>query len=130
MKLWRSVGPDDCVITLGFDPGEYSLNLATIPAGQVWNFTGWTEQYGHIAGEFRHRVRGNYDVVHGDLDAVLREVIPQLSNRGLGRRPPIDVPERLNTPHLPPAGPRGRADSTPSSAQLPPPSPPTPLQST
>src|SRR5256712_1399723 len=35
MKLWRGVGPDDCVITLGFDPGEYSLNLATIPAGQV-----------------------------------------------------------------------------------------------
>jgi len=31
MKLWRGIGPDDCVITLGFDPGEYSLNLATIP---------------------------------------------------------------------------------------------------
>src|SRR5438876_9427188 len=97
MRLWRGVGPDDCVITLGFDPGEYSLNLATIPAGQVWSFTGWTEQYGHIAGEFRHRVRGNYDVVRGDLDATLAEIIPQLARRGVGRRPPVHLPERLNT---------------------------------
>src|SRR2546430_10646710 len=99
MKLWRGLGPDDCVITLGFDPGDFSLNLATIPAGQVWSFTGWTEQYGHIAGEFRHRVRGNYDVVRGDLDATLREVIPQLARRRVGRRPASDVPELPHTRH-------------------------------
>ena len=85
MKLWRSVGPDDCVIALGFDPGEYSLNLATVPAGQLWHFTGWTQQYGHIAGEFRHRVRGDYSVVRGDLDAVLGELIPRLTSHGVRR---------------------------------------------
>src|SRR5882672_1661469 len=36
MKLWRSVTPDDVVITLGFDAGEYSLNLGRIPAGHVY----------------------------------------------------------------------------------------------
>src|SRR5260370_5662974 len=100
MERWRRVGAEDCVITLGFDPGESSLNLATIPAGQVWNFTGWTEQYGHIAGEFRHRVKNDYTVVRGDLDAVLGEVIPRLARRGVGRRPHIELPERLNTRHI------------------------------
>jgi len=100
MKLWRSIGPEDCVITLGFDPGEYSLNLGSIPAGDVWHFTGWTEPYGHIAGEFRHRVRGNYHVVRGDLDLALGAIIPKLASKGVGRRPAVDVPERLNTRHI------------------------------
>jgi len=97
MKLWRSIGPEDCVITLGFDAGEYSLNLAAIPAGNVWHFTGWNEPYGHIAGEFRHRVRGEYRVVRGDLDRAVSEILPRLAQRGVGRRPPVDLPERLNT---------------------------------
>src|SRR5947208_16993578 len=81
MKLWRGLGPDDSVITLGFATGGYSLNRATLPAGPGWRSTGWTEQYAHISGEFLHRVRGNYDVVRGDLDATRREVIPQLARR-------------------------------------------------
>jgi acetolactate synthase-1/2/3 large subunit len=100
MKLWRSIGPDDCVIALGFDPGEYSLNLAAVPAGDMWHFTGWNEQYGHIAGEFRHRVKGNYHVVRGDIDMALGAILPQLAARGTGRRPAVDVPERLNDRHI------------------------------
>ena len=100
MKLWRSLGPDDCVIAIGFDPGEYSLNLAPIPAGDVWHFTGWTEQYGHIAGEFRHRVKGNYHVVRGDLDLALGAIIPRLAAHGVGRRPAVQLPERLNDRHI------------------------------
>ena len=100
MKLWRSLGPEDCVITLGFDPGEYSLNLGAIPAGDVWHISGWTEPYGHIAGEFRHRVRGNYHMVRGDLDLILGEIVPRLAERGVGRRPPVDIPDRLNTRHI------------------------------
>ena len=100
MKLWRSIGPEDCVVTLGFDPGEYSLNLGAIPAGDVWHLTGWTEPYGHIAGEFRHRVRGHYRVVRGDLDLVLGQIVPRLKAHGVGRRPAVDVPERLNTRHI------------------------------
>jgi acetolactate synthase-1/2/3 large subunit len=101
MKLWRGIGPEDCVIAIGFDPGEYSLNLAAIPAGDVWHLTGWTEQYGHIAGEFRHRVKGTYHVVRGDLDLALGAIIPQLASRGVGRRPAVELPARLNTRHIP-----------------------------
>lgn len=101
MKLWRGIGPEDCVITLGFDPGEYSLNLASIPAGDVWHFTGWSEPYGHIAGEFRHRVKGNYHIVRGDLDLTLGRIIPELAQRGVGRRPPVDLPKQLNTRQIP-----------------------------
>ncbi len=35
--------------------------------------------------------------MRGDLDATLREVIPQLARRGVGRRPAVDLPQRLNT---------------------------------
>lgn len=97
MKLWRSVTPDDCVIALGFDAGEYSLNLGQIPAGQVWHFSGWTDPYGHLDGGFRHRVAGNYSVVRGDIDAVLTEVIPRLARARVGVRPEAPAPERLNS---------------------------------
>ncbi len=100
MTIWRSLGPEDCVISLGFDPGEYSLNLAAIPAGDVWHFTGWSEQYGHLAGEFRHRVKGNYHVVRGDIDLTLGAMIPRLTAKGVGRRPAIDPPGRLNSRHI------------------------------
>jgi acetolactate synthase-1/2/3 large subunit len=100
MKLWRGIGPEDVVITLGFDPGEYSLNLGAIPAGDIWHFTGWNEPYGHIAGEFRHRVKGNYHVVRGDVDLALGEVIARLRQRGVGRRPEVQVPDRLNSRHI------------------------------
>jgi acetolactate synthase-1/2/3 large subunit len=96
MELWRGIRRDDCVVSIGFDPGEYSLNLASIPAGDVWHFTGWTQQYGQIAGEFRHRVKGQYRVVRGDLDQTISAIIPRLAARGVGRRPRVAIPERLN----------------------------------
>jgi acetolactate synthase I/II/III large subunit len=97
MNLWRGIRKDDCVITIGFDPGEYSLNLADIPAGDVWHFTSWSQQYGHIDGHFGHRVKGKYRVVRGDLDMTLEAIIPRLTARGVGRRPAVELPERLNT---------------------------------
>jgi acetolactate synthase-1/2/3 large subunit len=97
MKLWRGLTRDDCVISLGFDAGEYSLNLGKIPAGQVWHFSNWTDPYGHIDGDFRHRVSGDYGVVRGDLRAVLTEIIPRLTWSGAGSRPDVEAPERLNS---------------------------------
>src|SRR5437016_6498820 len=55
MELWKGVTKDDVVIALGFDAGEYSLNLAKIPAGHVYHFTDLRDAYGHRNGEFRHR---------------------------------------------------------------------------
>src|SRR5437868_1844815 len=100
--MMQSSGPmlRQSFITLGFDPVDYSLNLGAIAAGDVWHFTGWSEPYGHLAGEFRHRVRGNYHVVRGDLDLTLGEIIPRLAAGGVGRRPNVDVPARLNTRHI------------------------------
>jgi acetolactate synthase-1/2/3 large subunit len=97
MRLWRGITMDDCVIALGFDAGEYSLNLGKIPAGRVWHFSGWTDPYGHLDGDFRHRVAGDYTVVRGDLDAVLTEVIPRFSWKGVGKRPEVELPDRLNS---------------------------------
>jgi acetolactate synthase I/II/III large subunit len=95
MKLWRSVNENDIVISLGFDSGEYSLNLSPIPAGHVWHFTAWNEPYGHKDGDFRHRVKGDYRVVRGDIEKTLHEVLPRLKGK-LGPRPHVDVPRDLN----------------------------------
>lgn len=96
MKLWRSVNENDIVISLGFDSGEYSLNLSPIPAGHVWHFTAWNEPYGHKDGDFRHRVKGDYRVVRGDIEKTLQEVLPRLKGN-VGQRPRVDVPRDLNT---------------------------------
>ena len=96
MKLWRSVTADDIVISLGFDSGEYSLNLGSIPAGHVWHFTAWNTPYGHKDGDFRHRVKGDYRVVRGDIERTLQEVLPRLKGK-LGERPRIHPPRDLNT---------------------------------
>lgn len=96
MKLWRSVNADDIVISLGFDSGEYSLNLSPIPAGHVWHFTSWNEPYGHKDGDFRHRVKGDYRVVRGDIEKTLQEVLPRLKGK-VGNRPHVEVPRDLNT---------------------------------
>ena len=96
MKLWRGLTSNDIVITLGFDSGEYSLNLSSIPAGHVWHFTDWNEPYGHKDGDFRHRVSGDYRVVRGDIESTLREILPRLRGKML-ERPPVDVPRDLNT---------------------------------
>ena len=96
MKLWRSMNQDDVVIALGFDAGEYSLNLGRLPAGNVYHFTDLRDPYGHKHGEFSHRVGGSYRVVRGDIGMVLSEVLPRLS-RVLGDRPEgSPAPSSLN----------------------------------
>jgi acetolactate synthase-1/2/3 large subunit len=95
MKLWRSVGPEDVVITLGFDPGEYSLNLGRINAGWVYHFTDLRDPYGHKHGEFRHRAAGEYRVVRGDIGMVLREILPRLA-KTIGPRTGTPAPASLN----------------------------------
>ena len=96
MKLWRGLTADDIVITLGFDSGEYSLNLGSIPAGHVWHFTTWNEPYGHKDGDFRHRVTGDYRVVRGDIERTLLEILPRLRGN-IGDRPKIASPSDLNS---------------------------------
>jgi acetolactate synthase I/II/III large subunit len=96
MKLWRGITEDDIVIALGFDAGEYSLNLGRIPAGDVWHFTDLRDPYGHKHGEFRHRVAGEYRVVRGDIGMVLAEILPRLAAT-LGERPnTAPAPSSLN----------------------------------
>ena len=97
MELWHSVNPDDLVITLGFDAGEYSLNLGKIPAGAVWHFTGLSDAYGHKNGEFRHRVAGEYHLVRGHIGCVLKEILPRLRSNGVGPGPQSGAPGDLNT---------------------------------
>ena len=86
MDLWKGVTKDDVVITLGFDAGEYSLNLGKINAGHVWHFTDLRDAYGHKQGEFRHRVANEYRLVRGDIGFVLEEILKRLPS-AMGERP-------------------------------------------
>jgi acetolactate synthase-1/2/3 large subunit len=96
MDMWKSVTKDDVVITLGFDAGEYSLNLGKINAGHVWHFTDLRDAYGHKQGEFRHRVANEYRLVRGDIGFVLEEILRRLPS-ALGERPDVvPAPASLN----------------------------------
>jgi acetolactate synthase-1/2/3 large subunit len=96
MKLWRGLGPEDVVISLGFDPGEYSLNLGRIPAGWVYHFSDLRDPYGHKHGEFRHRAAHEYRIVRGDIGMVLREVLPRIAGAGIERPDAQPAPLDLN----------------------------------
>ena len=93
MTLWRSLSTDDVVIALGFDAGEYSLNLAKLPA-TVFHFTDLKEPYGSKNGDMRHRVSGDYHVVRGDIGTALRAALPRLD---AGPRPHVETFDSLNT---------------------------------
>src|SRR2546430_7336430 len=96
MEIWRGLSKDDVVIALGFDAGEYSLNLAKIPAGHVYHFTDMREAYGHKNGEFRHRVAHEYRQVRGDIRLVLGEVLPRLPATRTDRPRTAPAPEPPN----------------------------------
>ncbi|MDO8506940.1 MAG: thiamine pyrophosphate-dependent enzyme [Candidatus Limnocylindria bacterium] len=97
MALWRGLTADDVVLTLGFDPGEYSLNLGQIPAGHVYHFTDLRDAYGHRHGEFRHRTANEYRLVRGDIGMVLREILPRLESARVERPATPPAPAELNT---------------------------------
>jgi len=97
MELWRSINQEDILITLGFCPGEYSINLETIPAKCTWHFDGFMHGYGQVNGDCRHRCKGEYRQVRGDIALTLEEVIPRLKAMGVGRdRPKVERPTNLN----------------------------------
>jgi acetolactate synthase I/II/III large subunit len=101
MELWRGLTKDDVVLALGFDAGEYSLNLAKIPAGHVYHFTDLRDAYGHQSGEFRHRCAHEYRLIRGDIGLVLEELLPRLATACAERPDTPPAPESLNTREAP-----------------------------
>lgn len=98
MQLWRSMTPEDIVITLGFCPGEYSINLESFPAKCTWHFGAYMYGYGQVNGDFRHRCKGDYRQVRGDIDLALEAIIPRLKTMGVGKdRPKVEQPDNLNS---------------------------------
>jgi acetolactate synthase-1/2/3 large subunit len=78
LELWNSLGEKDGVIALGFDTGEYSLNLNPIPAGTVWHLTQWHNAYGQIDGSFQHRVAHQYIRILGDISESITYILKHL----------------------------------------------------
>ncbi|MFQ5656307.1 MAG: thiamine pyrophosphate-dependent enzyme [Candidatus Methylomirabilales bacterium] len=97
MELWRSLNAEDIVITLGFCPGEYSINLESIPAQCTWHFGEYMHGYGHVNGEFGHRCKGDYRQIRGDIGLALEAVIPRLKAMGISKdRPKVEKLDNLN----------------------------------
>jgi acetolactate synthase-1/2/3 large subunit len=96
MELWRSMGPADLIVTLGFDQGEYSLNLEKIHAGMVWHFTDIPHAYGNKHGEMRHRVTGEYRMVKGNIGLSLSHILKNLKPTAESS-PFTSTPITLNT---------------------------------
>nr|BFD87596.1 thiamine pyrophosphate-binding protein [Streptomyces sp. Xyl84] len=79
--LWASLGPDDVVLSLGFEPGEYILNLQKIDAGVVYHLTSWESPYGAVDGDFSRRCNHEYRRVRGDIGALLRALLAHCRKR-------------------------------------------------
>ena len=94
--LWDSINQRDVVIFLGFDPGEYEMNLGNIKA-DVWHFTNYTNPYGAKGDSFQHRVEGKYRQVRGDISLSLGYSIPKLEERIRDRPNFFEIPSNLNT---------------------------------
>jgi acetolactate synthase-1/2/3 large subunit len=101
LDLWHGLTSDDIVIALGLDPGEYVLDLGQIPAGTVYHFTAWSEQYGHRDGDFRHRCAGEYRLVRGPLTETLGELLLRWEARPPATARQAPAPRSLNTRELP-----------------------------
>ena len=113
-QVWDSLTKRDVVIFLGFDPGEYELNLGKVKA-DVWHFTNLSNPYGAKRSwldamlskdsNFRHRVEGRYRRVKGDMALALEYVIPELKKRIRDRPNFFEIPENLNTREIEEPGP-------------------------
>lgn len=93
-RLWKSLGKDDTVVCIGYDPGEYEMNSANIP-GNVWHLTNETRPYGSRRNSFAHRVDGKYTKVKGDLELTLEALNTGLRDKKLENIQTV-VPESLN----------------------------------
>lgn len=113
-QAWDSLTKKDVVVFLGFDPGEYELNLRNVKA-DVWHFTNLVNPYGSKRslsdvllsrdGNFRHRVEGKYRRVKSDMALALEYIIPELKKRIRDRHNFFDIPEDLNTREIEEPGP-------------------------
>ncbi|MFI7336395.1 thiamine pyrophosphate-dependent enzyme [Streptomyces sp. NPDC050085] len=92
--LFTGLGPDDVLLTLGFEPGEYVLNLARVTAGHVIHLTALTFPYGQGESGFAHRCAGTYERITGPISSTL-EVL--LSRPGAGPQRQRIAPAHLNS---------------------------------
>lgn len=110
LRLWQELKPDDVVIALGLDPGEYVLALEQIKAGTVLHLTGWPSPYGSRDGGFAHRCAGKYRLVRGHIGRTLQAVLPRLERSPADSVPQPFAPAELNRPGPPQAPARGSVD--------------------
>ena len=94
-QLWDSLSEKDIVLFLGFDPGEYEMNLGKIKA-DVWHFTNYTKPYDSRNNTYQHRVDGKYRQVRGDIALALEQLIPKLEKRVINRPKFFEIPADLN----------------------------------
>ncbi len=128
VELWLGLNKEkDIVLSLGFDPGEYTLNMYDVQVGMIsslhiyqydseirvagvvdfqahylWNFSNLEKAFGQKDNSFQHRIAGKegYHLVRGDIASSLKEVIAYLETSKLSinsHLPPPQPGESLNT---------------------------------
>lgn len=101
-QLWDSLTEKDVAVFLGFDPGEYELNLSNVKA-DVWHFTNLANPYDSRNGTYQHRVEGKYRQVRGDISFALGQLIPKLKEK-IRDRPEFEIPVDLNNRQIEESG--------------------------
>lgn len=75
LKTWESLGEDDVLLLLGFEPTEYVTNLKKVNAGFVWHLSNIKQAYGSRNGSHAHCFSGQYHKVYGCISDNLLSLI-------------------------------------------------------
>ncbi|QWP76217.1 thiamine pyrophosphate-binding protein [Lysobacter sp. K5869] len=98
-RLWRDLGPDDTLVSVGYCADEYTVNFAAPGAGVVWNLAERVPGYGSLDGGFAHLVPGRFV----QTVAPLRETVATIVDWSPSRlhRGPAPPTHRIAPPRTP-----------------------------
>ena len=80
VRLWQTINQTDILICLGFDVGEYVLNLKPIVVKQCYCFTNKVKAYGQKNNHYAYRVQGAYHQINGNIETSLSYFIQHTAN--------------------------------------------------
>ena len=96
LRIWESLGEDDVLLLLGFEPTEYVINLKTINAGSVWHLSNIKHAYGSKNGNHAHYFSGKYHRIYGRISGRLSDLIQGFDALPI-RRPKTTILTNLNS---------------------------------
>lgn len=108
--LWNSIDNQTLLLSLGASPDEYTTNLEEFEAGATFCATALRFGYGQSEAMLKLRSKSPLYRTLAPLDALLRALIIQFTNKEYHHVPSPTAPQQLNTRNIAPPRP-GHVDT-------------------